>query len=324
MIDRFDFDSKPLGQKAGFEAYRALYARGTDAIRTDGPFLARVQGVRLEGLLLFERRLSGVAHVRDADRVARDHLDHFVLHLVLDGALQGAEESGFDWARPGDLVVGDLTRPSSTRAHDLHVLTASLPRAAMIASDADLSRLHGRMASAPRTLAVRDLILSIVRNAEVLPAKALGSLARAVTELLIGALDVAGAQTSAARLDLLRREMAVRYIAAHLSDRGLDAARVAEGAGLSRSALYRLFSANGGVAEFIMSRRLGAVRDMLERGSTAPLATLATAYGFADESHLNRRFSRAYGQPAGAFRRSLAETLGDNARSWTSWLVEMG
>lgn len=328
MTDRFEFDSEGMEPEAAFQAYRTLYSHGSDVSRAPGPFRARVQAIRLEGLLLFQRELDGVIHARGEDRVAHDRFDHFALHLVVEGALEGSPESGFERAGPDDLVVVDTTRPSRTRAVGLKVLTVSMPRIVLAASGGDPARLHGRIVSAPHTLVPRDLMLSIVRNASSLPPETLGGLARMTAELLTTALEVSGPATSAARLDLLRKEMAVRYIASRLSDRDLDAARVVEGAGLSRSMLYRLFAHSGGVAEYIMSRRLAAVRDMLERGSTAPLSSLALSFGFADESHLNRRFSRAYGEPAGAFRRALADVASGRdapgGRRWASWLIEVG
>lgn len=76
-----------------------------------------------------------------------------------------------------------------------------------------------------------------------------------------------------------------------------------------------------------MARRLSAVRDAVERGSNQTLSVLAEAHGFTDESHLNRRFHRAYGMTAGGFRRAVVGAEPNEAstksRRWRGWMVEM-
>lgn len=328
MTDQFRFDSESLPPGQAFEGYRRLYAAGSDVSRGRGRFFARVRAVRLDGLILFERRLDGVVHSRSA-RAGRDRFDHFALHLVLSGELEGGRESRFDRAGPGDLVLVDTRRASRTEAHALHLLTASVPRAAIAAACGGVDGLHGRIVGPPRTLVLRDLMQSVVRNADGFGEEALPSLRRAFQELLNATLaELSTASAVMLRLDQARREAAERFILAHLHDRALDAAAVAAGVGASRSTLYRLFADAGGVARFIMSRRLAAVRAALESGAAGPLSALALAHGFTDESHLNRRFKQAYGQPAGAYRRAVAEAGEDAvaaaARRWAGWMVEVG
>ena len=328
MTDSFRFDSDALPPEEAFEAYRRLYALGSDVERGEAPFMAQVRAVRLDGLLLFERRLDGVVHSR-ARRAGQDRFDHFALHLVLSGTLVGGRESRFDAAGPGDLGLADTRRASRTEARALHVLTASVPRASIAAACGPVDQLHGRVVGPPRTPVLRDVLHSLARHADGFDSAALPHLRRAFQELLFATLAELGpVAPPLLRVDLARREAAERFILAHLGDRDLDAARVAAGVGASRSVLYRLFAPDGGVARFVMRRRLAAVRDALEAGSTAPLSELAQAFGFTDESHLNRRFSQAYGRPAGAWRRAVA---GDDAsgvqaamRRWAGWMVEVG
>jgi AraC-like DNA-binding protein len=327
LTDQFRFDSDSMPIEDAFVAYQRLYALGSDVQQGRGRFMAWVRAARFDGLLLFERRLNGVVHSRTS-RAGRDGFQHFALHLVLSGALEGSRESRFDCAYPGDLVLADTLRASRTEAHDLHVLTASVPRRVIEAACGSTDQLHGHIVSAPRTHVLRDLMQSLVRNADDFSETARPSLRRAFHEILFATLSEPGAaQAVIMRIDLARREAAERFIAAHLGDRSLDAAMVAAGIGASRSVLYRLFVQDGGVARFIMARRLAAVRAALEGGSSEPLAGLAQSYGFTDESHLNRRFNKAYGLPAGAFRRSVSGEPLDGpiaaARRWTSWMIEV-
>lgn len=327
MRDQFQFDSDGLPPEEAYDAYRRLYGGGSDVSRSAGAFRARVHGVRLDSVLLFERELNGVVHAR-AERVDDDGFDHFALHLVLAGELVGGPESRFERATANDLVLVDTRRSSRTEARGLHVLTASMAREVVEAAAGHTEPLHGRVVSAPDTVVLRDLMLSIIRNAAHLPAEALPGVTRALIELLAATLN-SGASPAAAsrRVEFARREAAVRHIVAHLADRDIDADSIALAIGQSRSALYRLFEREGGVAHYVMTRRLGAVRDALENGSSETLAMLAARFGFADESHMNRRFNRAYGRPAGAFRREVASdsrnTVSSSVRRWAGWMREV-
>jgi len=69
--------------------------------------------------------------------------------------------------------------------------------------------------------------------------------------------------------------------------------------GLSRYALARQFRACFGVSphRYLVLRRLDRARALLHRG--VPLAEAALACGFADQSHMSRRFKQAYGLSPG-------------------------
>ena len=235
---RFHFSSDGLTEDSAFSAYQRLYQAGSDVSRGVGTFRARLQGARLDSMLLFERELSGVVHAR-SDRVLRDGFDHFVLHIVLAGELVGGAESGFDVAGPGDLLLVDMTRPSRTEARELHVLTCSVSRNVMEAALGQTEQLHGTIIGAPDTLMLRDMMLSITRNIGQLPAAVLPGLTRALIEILGATLNTGMSPAAGARrIDFARREAAIRAIVARLGDRTLDAAKVAEVIGQSRSTLY--------------------------------------------------------------------------------------
>lgn len=93
------------------------------------------------------------------------------------------------------------------------------------------------------------------------------------------------------------RRRVARYIDRHLDDPDLDVGRVAAALGLSRSSLYRVFKArHGGVARFILNRRLDLCRDaLLAGGSEGTIGDLAARWGFADYGVFSRAFRRRFG-----------------------------
>ncbi|WP_433911467.1 hypothetical protein [Sphingomonas yabuuchiae] len=86
LKEAIGFSSEGMDEDLAFDGYRQLYAKGADVIRLDGPFCARVTGWRFRHMLLFDRHLSGMAHVRE-ERVQADGFDHIVLHHALSGSV---------------------------------------------------------------------------------------------------------------------------------------------------------------------------------------------------------------------------------------------
>lgn len=323
MSKAFEFDSETFAPGEAFEEYRTLYSSGSD-VEQVGDFRARVRSLNLDGLVLYERLIDGVVHSR-LTRAGRDQFRHFAVHLVLDGELRGSRESGFDVARRGDLVIADTARPSRTQAVGLHVVSASMPRSAMISASGGSDRMHGLVAGAPETNILADFMVSCLKNGAAIPVDRRPALISALVDILAGTLgrDPATAvATDRRRTETLHREAAVRFIRERLSDRSLNADVVAEAVGLSRRSLYRLFEPLGGVSHVIMDSRLDAVRRTIEDGSLDSLAILAAEYGFSDESHLSRRFQEAHGEPISSFRkRVLSERPTQRAtRQLKNWI----
>jgi AraC-like DNA-binding protein len=128
-------------------------------------------------------------------------------------------------------------------------------------------------------------------------------------ELLAGWLravvDRAGHRVPAAPLGA-RDDRALRvageYLAAHVGRNvGLDELAVVAGIGKFR--LVRLFRERLGQPPHAvqLAHRIRRARRLLEAGE--PIASIAAATGFADQSHLHRHFRRSLGMSPGEYRR---------------------
>lgn len=93
------------------------------------------------------------------------------------------------------------------------------------------------------------------------------------------------------------------------SDRDVRSAELEGVAGIDRYALSRHFRAAFATSphRFLVMRRLQRARLMIGEG--LPLAEAAVAAGFADQSHLNRQFKKAYGMTPGRWA-SLVRATG--------------
>ena len=176
--------------------------------------------------------------------------------------------------------------------------------------------------------------MASVRRVDVLPNAYRLSASDILADLLGSALKKMGlgkgtayAQTGDERLNA-----AQRFIREHLFDEALSPSRVARATNLSRTTLYRVFEAAGGVRKYIQTQRLARLKsslsDPFERQS---VAALAYASGFASEHHANRSFRQEFGLPPAKFRRevllSVQSKYGDDGsalkRNLMAWYSDL-
>jgi AraC-like DNA-binding protein len=297
-----------------FDAYQAIYAVGADTDRVDGRFHAHIRVRRYPRVILYDRRLSGVAHRRSPGRVRRDGFDHITLHLLRAGDLVGGHLDGQHRLRPGEIMVIDTSRPHWTRIERAHLISVQLPRDVVRERLPVLDHIHGAVLSDGAGGLLSDFIGALMRRIDALPEAATDGTATLIAELL--GLSFAGvAATPMAQLvsqngaGSLRRARAEAFIATHLGDPRLDTEAIAAGIGTSRSILYQSFAEDGGVGRYITQRRLDHLRRALRHpGDERSVASLAQAYGFSSQSHCSRSFRAAFGRPPSQYR---AETRQD-------------
>jgi AraC-like DNA-binding protein len=330
MAERFlHFASEADG--VGLEVYRELYATGADVAGLDGAFFAEVSGWRLAGILLFDRRLAGVAHERSAERVRRDQFDHFTIQLVVEGRFEVDAGEGFAPVTPGQVVLLDMTRPMRNRATATRVITASVSRAVVQAALGSTAGLHGRIIHPDKALLLADYMTSLAARASEIGEVDLPAVSRAFIDLLTvaaGGVELSrGADLR--RLEFARRESVKRFIEANLAS-DLTADLIGEATGVSRATLYRIFQPDGGVGGVIQARRLVRLRAALgDPDDDRPLTDIAQDCGFKSESHMGRLFRKAFAISPGEYRRqvraagSASERVGLSRRRWDALLGEI-
>lgn len=300
---------RSLADDDAFEAYRALYSSGTDVERLNGTLRTEVVAHRLPRVLVFDRRLAGVAHARDLRRVARDGFDHITLHLVLSGSMMLEVPDAIRRVETGSVALFDLTRPQRTWTDGARIVTASVARDRLDAAALDGLDLHGLVLGPGEAGLAIDFVRSLVAHAPSLTPD-LAGIATDSLCLMLGATLASLRDRSApaaAPLAAGRARARVRaYIEQHLGNRDLDAATIAAETGVSRSGLYRMFEPAGGVARYVQQQRVARLRRDLSRpGDHRSVDELAAASGFASQSQAGRVFRSAFGIPPGEYRRGL-------------------
>ncbi|MEI2386148.1 AraC family transcriptional regulator [Breoghania sp. JC706] len=103
-------------------------------------------------------------------------------------------------------------------------------------------------------------------------------------------------------LSLWQEKRIVEYMVAHF-DKPISIAQLAGSCGLSRSYFIKAFTRSFGRTphRWLTEYRIKKARELLE--SDVPLAEIALACGFADQSHFTRVFSQRTGETPARYRR---------------------
>ena len=313
------FSSAELSPEDQFEAYRNLYAGGTDAIRIGPQFSARLEARPLGEIIVFERWLNHVAHDRTMGRVRQDGFEHFVIQANLSGVLVAHTPDHVAQVKPGDVVIFDTRRAYRTECENAHILTFSVARYVVERAFVGADELHGRVLAYPHCALLSDFMVSLNRHAASLSELALTTMMDVFSEMLaisLRAVDKTQLLNVSASSKLASAQ---RVIEEELPQRDLEPDLIAKRIGVSRSRLYELFKPLGGVAHYIQLRRVHRFRALLSQSrDVRSMAEMAFACGFASESHASRSFREVFAMPPGQFRRRQSEPAGEPATQLAS------
>jgi AraC-like DNA-binding protein len=277
-------------------------------------------GVRCEnwllggGLVLSETSVTKARFTRDAQRSRRDQLDHWVLRVLRRG--RGVlRHPGFEVATgPGDLVLFSMHETWMVDWDNVAWVSLCIPR------DLDL-RLSTALASQPPGLMrgaaaglLADLLLALPARVAIAQPDEVASIAAAVHATIGACLPATGAdQARALAPDTtagLAKERVRRAILRNIGSVRLKPAQLAAAAGLSRSALYRLFEPEGGVARYVRHVRLGLAHTALTDPASMHLSigAIAEAHGFPEPAEFSRAFRSVFGATPSDVRNAVRAT----------------
>ncbi len=257
------------------------------------------------GMVLSQTRVPDSRFLRDERRARRDGIDHWCLRVLRSGESR-LQHPGFT-ARlgPGEPVLFSMHEGWATQWDAAEWVSLTIPRDLSPQFSAQLAALPSGPLRGPCAGLMADLLLALPARVASAPAESLGSLAEA-TRAAVAACLFTGAPppAAAARVADLQKERVRKAIHKHLGSARLTPARLAATAGISRSALYRMFAGEGGVACYIRDVRLSlahaALRDPHQAG--LGIAEIAEAHGFPDPSAFSRAFRQAFEATPGEVR----------------------
>lgn len=242
---------------------------------------------------------------RTAAMARADEVDWLTVNVRFAGAARGDSDCGDFIATGGSTVMVDLAQPGSHFSERSDSALLMIPRALAESVLGPVRDLHGAVISRAGSALLRNHLLQVQQSVHDIPVSQGDRMAGVVLDLLAVSLSMEGrpVAVSVDAQDNAIRRRALAAIDARLGSAQLNAASLARALGISRSTLYRLFSAEGGVNAHIRKRRLERVHQLLGQPAVSePITILAERWGFCDAAHFGRLFRETYGMTPGDYR----------------------
>lgn len=272
--------------------------------------VGRVEHWELGDLLLMDGISDELTIRRNRAHIAHDDLDHWIIRATRRGRLISCTDDRSYAASRGDIVLETLSEPFVDSWTPAGWVTVMIPRDAMPELALYFS-LHGTgpiQGGAAPLLA--DFLIALANRMQDAEERDRNRFSRTLRMMIVSCLQVEAVEGTAQETDAdtpLARERVRRVIRTNLASARLDPERIGRLAGLSRSALYRMFEPYGGVARYVQTMRLDRVyRDLADtaQAGTASIAEIAERRGFHNTPAFNRAFKRHFGCTPGEVRAS--------------------
>lgn len=316
MAHRRVFSTNGSAARDAYEAWRSRewpsLAPVFDTQPPEGAFFANSETFFFQYLAITRSRMAGLEYARSGNRIRGDGIDHLGILILLKGSQDGDTE-GRSLACSGGVVLADLSRRSHWTSTASRSMTFAIPRPVAEEVLPPVRSLHGLVLSTARAQPLIDHVQALAPHLLGLPVTSGSALARAFLHMLALVLDrpavpeLEGETRTILRLAL--RQRAETLLEQHLHDPAFGVPELTGLLGLSRSALYRLFAPDGGVAAFIRDRRLQRLRAALaDPADHRRIAEKAYACGFSDHTQFIRAFRRVYGMTPVEYRAAMLGT----------------
>jgi len=255
-------------------------------------------GWNLGGVMAVRGNYAPQVLTRRAEAIAADKLDPYVLHLNQAPQPMHLDANGRRTTiGQRQLLLSDFAQPRSVHCEG-DVLTVFIPRKAL---DALLPRpldLHGVVPTGACATILASHLKSLAALLPRITRKEAPDAMVATIQLLAASLapsvDMLGLARPAVEGALLREIR--QYMEDHLSEEDLGTDRICAHFRLSRSTLYRLFEADGGVIAYLQDRRLIRIHALLSSPTQRSyLSRIASDNGFKSATHFSRAFRAKFG-----------------------------
>jgi AraC-like DNA-binding protein len=257
------------------------------------PFEGAEVNLQLDRILL--ARVRGNSHVveRPAEVIRTSPADAIAVYLPIRGEAFFYHEDGVVTLRPGQALICDADRPFM-RGSSRGLEEIKVPRATFHEVTGLESLRAPRVAPASRALsALVDQAVRADQDQSAVDEETLLQLVAALlgrTPAEPGRVHLANARA---------------FIEDHLTDPGLNAARVAAGIGISERHLSRAFAGTGpSLPQYVLARRLDRARALLLGGPGTSVAEAAARCGFGSATYFSQAFRARFGIRAADVRRT--------------------
>lgn len=327
MVPLARFSTDVVGECERFDLWResvgVVFGCDRKHAPDDKPFHASMDAILYDQVFLARTRSQAAHYTREPDRIRRDGQDMAFLQLFLKGSVQFGYKQQTHYGKQGEIVVFDLSKEVDNFNTDFDHLSLCIARDEMEQIAPNFSQWHGW--ALPDTPAIRllaDHLISTHSFGGRIAAQSAPHLKRATLELVSLAFRDAGERidmgTQAGHSALIEGSLKwqiKKHLRQNLNNPELSIAAVAERFGLSRAGLFRQFSEEGGLMEYVREQRINrAIRDLEDPAcDSLGIAEIAYRWGFGNPTTFSRSVKRVTGSTPKDLRRQRSNPLPSKA-----------
>jgi AraC-like DNA-binding protein len=302
------FATRLLRAQDQFEAWLEWYRSVCDirpAHPTQGGFQAEVRQWSLGGFAVNRTIAPPLQVVRNKRHLRREPVDHWIVSQYTRGA-HAANTAGTTLEVPAGVpFLWSLGQEFVHERTHVDRIQFIMSRDAFCDLAPLLDAACGSPLDTPLGRLLGDYMMALEHHLPAVTELDFPRLANAVGAMVAAAIAPSAERVAVARrqIDLGRKERVRQAIRRHLGTPTLGPRTLGRLVGMSRSNLYRLFEASGGVARYIQNQRLSAAYALLtDAENNKSITTLAEEFCFADASSFSRAFKREFGCSPGEAR----------------------
>ncbi|WP_081636613.1 AraC family transcriptional regulator [Methylobacterium sp. 285MFTsu5.1] len=259
----------------------------------------RFHSWQLGGLILNEIAAPPQIVERTPFQIASQGVDHVMLSLITAGKASVITSDGEQAIPVGSVSFFDLSQQSQARSWGVSGLNVIIPRRYLDARLGEPSDLHQSIISPSNQPLVR-LLSDLIRNTHSCIEQLDTKQKKLLADGIVASLNaVVPPVESSSQAPAPPREIKVRqYIEQNLSRNDLGVDVLCTEFGLSRTPVYEIFEAEGGVMTYIRNRRLSWAMRMLsglEGSSQKRISEVAYACGYDTLKAFSKAFKARYG-----------------------------
>ncbi|MCC9622493.1 helix-turn-helix domain-containing protein [Thalassospira sp. MA62] len=341
ILERSSFSLRKLPDAKRFEVWKdsvnCIYDVNTDGATRKEGFGADLNSWRHNDLLMIDAKSVLQSFSRTSQMIAKDGMDHYNVQLYTDGTVISDRGVGGDRAKPGGLLVLDLSQPTEAQSsQNFRSLNLYLPRRLV---EDKLNRpedhnLRFLSDNDPMVKMLHDQIRSLHQHIGQLDDAEIITLQQTISMMLSTCLNAADHETGAnrgMRRDIDRLVMIRRYLRKNVLSPDFSVNKAAADLGVSRSNLYRFFSNRGSVSQYIRTMRLKHGLKVLSDPSqrSRSIYDVALECGYESDTGFIRAFRTHYQITPGDVRagyspRQQNPTKTQFDTSYENWLHRLG
>jgi AraC-like DNA-binding protein len=259
----------------------------------------------LGDLLCIEHQFNDSLFIRDRKRIASFDNDCIGFCLWLDGKTELDLAGKYVSAKQSAFLM-DIGKPVIADAASSRCFSLAIPKPLLALHGLNPNALGGLSLESddPRLAILCGTLRGVMQALPQIRQSQTESISHALSALIGGLFSPSEFGLSIPAVEAAVDNLVIDYIHKHLADPALDINMIARDLPFSRSSLYRQFTGEGGIAQFIREERLKRCYKAIASPSNlaVSLQRIAQSWGFSNSSHFSRLFKQYFNVSPNAVR----------------------